>query len=141
MSHQHSIPYTTRHIVLQFLIFFPCRKTKGSEDQTMLSQKKSYNMNNLRRSKRKCCSKYSFVDADHSPSPTHQDTFSFLENLSSDCLEQIALRLDTRSALGEIILNLKRQKENNIVFFSFIPKLQKNSCEVICLCSFLEAFV
>merc|ERR550539_1028444 len=66
----------------------------------MLSQKESFNMN-LRRSKRKCRSKYSFVAADHSTSLTLQeDTFSFLENLSSDCLEQIALRLDTKSALA-----------------------------------------
>ena len=76
----------------------------------MLSQKKSFNVNDLRRSKRKCYSKYSFEEAGSLsssvvflPQPAQeQDTFS-LENLSPDCLEQIALRLDTKSALGELI--------------------------------------
>lgn len=80
----------------------------------MLSQKKSFNVNNLRRSKRKCYSTYPVVETNmsSSPSTTHQDTFS-LENLSSDCLEQIALRLDTKSALGEFSDNFNINSQHS----------------------------
>ena len=96
----------------------------------MLSQKKSFNMNDLRRSKRKCYSKYSFVETSSSPvSPSltpHQDTFS-LENLSSDSLEQIALRLDTKSALGEFIDYSKPETSTNN---ALVPALFR-SCKKI----------
>ena len=99
----------------------------------MLSQKKSFNMNDLRRSKRKCYSKYSCLEAGLSspqvlPSLPAQDQETFsLENLSPDCLEQIAVRLDTKAALGEFI---DYSKAGTSTHNAFVPALFR-SCKKI----------
>lgn len=76
---------------------------------TMLSQKESSCMKSLKRSKRNCLSKYSSAPT----APASPVRVLSLEDLGPDCIEQITLFLDTKSALGQSPVESNAMKIEN----------------------------